>query len=566
MSPLRGRNPRANPAFAPALGSVQARQCMIVGMQTSRSPAAIHHTAGPGPNSFPVSNASGRDWRYPVAVAALVLLWLAATGWMRPFMLPDEGRYVGVAWEMIRSGDWLTPTLNGLPFFHKPPLFYWITAVSMSVFGPHEWAARAASLLGGTIGAMALFLFARRWRGERAARLALIALLAQPLYYVGSQFANLDMLVAGCITATILLAADSVLSADRGLAHQPALLGAYAMAAFGVLAKGLIGAVLPALVLLPWLLAMRRPGLVRALISWRGIALFLLIAAPWFLAMEARFPEFLDYFFVVQHFKRFTSGGFNNVQPFWFYPVVLALLSLPWLPWLSRLLTRGPAASALGPVELLMLLWAGVVITFFSLPQSKLVGYVIPAVPPLAALMALGFLRHSDPSPRTRRWWQASAAVTVAVSLATIAGLSLFPQNSTRGVALRLLQQRAPGESVVMLGKFYGDVPLYARLGQPSEVVEDWLAADLADHDDQRKELADAGRFAPGLAASLLVTPDALPSALCRTGIAWVIGPADSAATFPFLRATSPAYTEGETALWKVDSAAPGAMRKALGC
>jgi 4-amino-4-deoxy-L-arabinose transferase-like glycosyltransferase len=537
-----------------------------LGMQISRSPAAIHDTAGPGPDPFPPSTASGRGWSRPAPVAILVLLWLAATAWMRPFMLPDEGRYVGVAWEMIRSGDWLTPTLNGLPFFHKPPLFYWITAASMSAFGPHEWAARAASILGGTIGAVGLFVFARRWSGERVARLALLALMAQPLFYVGSQFANLDMLVAGCITATILLAADAVLSADRGLPYQPALLGAYAMAAFGVLAKGLIGAVLPTLVLLPWLFAMRRPALILTLISWRGLALFLLIAGPWFLAMESRFPDFLNYFFVVQHFKRFTSGGFNNVQPFWFYPVVLSLLSLPWLPWMARLLIRGRATSAMGPVELLMLAWAGMVIAFFSLPQSKLVGYVMPAVPPMAVLMALGYLCRGEPSPRTRRWWQISAAATVAATLATIAGLSLFPPNSTRGVALRLLQLRAPGDSVFMLGKFYGDVPLYARLGQPSEVVEDWLAADLADHDDQRKELADAGRFAPGLAASLLVTPAALPSALCRARIAWLIGPADSAGKFPFLRSSNPVYAEGETALWKVDPAAPGAMRSALGC
>ncbi|GAC1607079.1 MAG: glycosyltransferase family 39 protein [Ramlibacter sp.] len=540
---------------------------MIGGMETSRTAAALQDTVGPGPDHPPISTACGRGWWAPAPVALLVLLWLASTAWMRPLMLPDEGRYVGVAWEMVRSGDWLTPTLNGLPFFHKPPLFYWITAGSMSVFGLHEWAERAASILGGTVAALALFLFMRRWSGESAARLTLVALLAQPLFYVGSQFANLDMLVAGCITATILLAADAALSVDRGLAHQRALLGAYAMAALGVLAKGLIGAVLPTLVVLAWLLALRRPGLLRPLLSWRGIALFLLIGAPWFLAMEARFPQFLDYFFVVQHFRRFASGGFNNVQPFWFYPVVLALLTLPWLPWLSRLLARGPATrDAMGPVELLMLAWIAVVVAFFSLPQSKLVGYVLPAVPPLAALMALGFLRHGAPSHRTWRWWRTTAASTVALGLAAVVGLSLFPKNSTRDVALSLLKQRAPDDSVVMLDKFYGDVPLYARLVQPSGVVEDWLASDLADHDDQRKELADAGRFAPGLAAKLLVTPASLPSALCGGRTTWVIGPVTAASRYPFLESASLAYAEGETGLWKIDPAAPGALGKALGC
>ena len=89
----------------------------------------------------------------------LVMAWFACTAWARALMLPDEARYVGVAWEMLRSGDWLTPTLNGLPYFHKPPLFYWITAGSLELLGRHEFAARVAPILGATLGAMALFLF-----------------------------------------------------------------------------------------------------------------------------------------------------------------------------------------------------------------------------------------------------------------------------------------------------------------------------------------------------------------------------------------------------------------------
>ena len=86
-------------------------------------------------------------------VLGIVLLWLAATAWMRPLMHPDEGRYATVAWEMLRSGDWLTPTLDGMPFFHKPPLFYWITAAALWLLGPIEIAARTASLLGASLGA-----------------------------------------------------------------------------------------------------------------------------------------------------------------------------------------------------------------------------------------------------------------------------------------------------------------------------------------------------------------------------------------------------------------------------
>jgi len=278
-----------------------------------------------------------RGW----AVAAAVFAWLAATAWARPLMLPDEGRYVGVALEMLRSGDWLTPTLDGLPYFHKPPLFYWITATSMSVFGANAWAARAAPLLGACLAALSLHAFTRRWAPEGEARVGLRVLLVQPLFFLGAQFANLDMLVAGCISATVLLLADAALSAEQGRQHQGARDAAYVMAALGVLAKGLIGAVLPGLIVALWLLMRRRGAVLRALISWRGVLLFAAIACPWFIAMQLRFNGFLDYFFVVQHFKRFAAGGFNNVQPFWFYPAVLAAGAAPFLPWLRATTARG---------------------------------------------------------------------------------------------------------------------------------------------------------------------------------------------------------------------------------
>jgi 4-amino-4-deoxy-L-arabinose transferase-like glycosyltransferase len=118
-------------------------------------------------------------------MALLTVAWLAATAWVRPLMLPDEGRYVAVAWEMLHSGQWLTPTLDGLPFFHKPPLFYWITAASLKLFGMGELAARAAPILGATLGALSLYAFTHRWRGQALARRVLLVLAVQPLFFVG---------------------------------------------------------------------------------------------------------------------------------------------------------------------------------------------------------------------------------------------------------------------------------------------------------------------------------------------------------------------------------------------
>ena len=182
------------------------------------------------------------------------------------------------------------------------------------MFGLNEFAARAASLLAASAAALALYLFTRRWRERRAALGALLVLLAQPLWMLGGQFANLDMLVAACISAAILLFAHAALCVEQGLPHRRALAAAYLTMALGVLAKGLIGAVLPALVIVLWLSSRRQGRTSLALLWLPGVLLFLLASAPWFIAMQSRHEEFLHYFVVVQHSKRFASGGFNNAS------------------------------------------------------------------------------------------------------------------------------------------------------------------------------------------------------------------------------------------------------------
>ena len=502
-----------------------------------------------------------------LAIAALIFAWLAATAWARLLMLPDEGRYVGVAWEMMRSGDWLVPTLNGLPYFHKPPLFYWITAGSMSLFGANEGAARAASLLGAWVGALALYFFVRRWADRRTAMFTLIALLAQPLFFGGAQFANLDMLVAGCITATIVLLAHAALCVERDQPYRTILGAAYAAAAFGVLAKGLIGLVIPALVIGAWLLVRRRWRVLLTMLWWPGAALFLVVAAPWFVAMQLRFADFFHYFFVVQHFQRFAAGGFNNVQPFWFYPALLIALSVPWLPWLFRLpIGRGYLSDPQrGALRLLMLMWLLLVTLFFSLPASKLVGYVMPALPPLAFLLAERFVLLEAPSDGTRRWWAAGTGTAAALGFAVVIWLSFVPLRSSQAIALALQTHRGAMDPVIMLNHYYFDLPFYARLGAPVRVVDDWASVEIQHGDSWRKELADAGRFDEARAAYTLITPTTLSALLCATPTAWVIGSGNMVERYPFLVAAQSMDVSKETTLWRVDATAPS-IAHALRC
>ena len=168
--------------------------------------------AEPPPLSSPTApadaaRATPRSLRHrlaPFALAALFVAWWLFSIGLRPLSLPDEGRYAGVARDMVVHGDWLVPRIAGLPFFHKPPLFYWLDALAMQLFGIGPAAARSASVLGALLACAVVAAHARRVAGAGLARAALLALALQPLFFLAGQYANLDMLVAGCITAAVL--------------------------------------------------------------------------------------------------------------------------------------------------------------------------------------------------------------------------------------------------------------------------------------------------------------------------------------------------------------------------
>ena len=510
----------------------------------------------------PKSAAASAGW-----VLLAIVVWLGGLAWARPLARPDEGRYLGVAWEMLQSGDWLTPRLDGLPFFHKPPLFYWISAAGMGAFGPNAWAGRIPSVLGAALGAFALFLLVRRWVGPKAAGATLLVLATQPLFFGGAQFANLDMLVAGCITATIALCAHAALSLQAGLPYRGTVAWAWVFAALGVLAKGLIGAVLPGLVVLAWLAVARQWRSMGALASWRGAVAFLLVAAPWFIAMQAAHPDFFHYFFVVQHFQRFAESGFNNVQPLWFYPVAIAALCLPWTAWLPATVRsrQSTDAATAGSLRMLAGIWLAAIVVFFSLPASKLIGYVLPALPPLAFLIADGALTLVG---KARHWRSAfiGCAVLAAVLCVGIVGVARFKQpHSLASIGRALAEQRGPNEPVLNVDDYFYDVPFYARLRDPMLVVADWSDPAIARQDNWRKELADAGRFAPGLAANPLVLPTALPGILCAHPVSWVVGVPGSPDRFGFLKQATEIAATDSGVLWRVDSGSP-ALAAELKC
>jgi len=486
------------------------------------------------------------------AVAAVLLVLLAA--W-RPLMLPDEGRYVGVAWEMLRSGRWAVPTLNDLPYFHKPPLFYWITGAAMGVGGLHPLAARTASLAAAGLLAWGLYRFTRRWADAALAPWVLVALATQPLFFGGAQFANLDMLVAACISLSVLAFAHAALRLEAGQRAGPWCWVGHVAAALGVLAKGLIGVVLPVLVIGLWLLARRRLAILRGLASASGTLLFAIIALPWFIDMQLRFDGFFDYFFVVQQAQRFAAGGFNNAQPFWFYLPVVAGLALPWTLWAGPLFTRGYWSDAQrAPLRGLMAAWLGVVFLFFSMPQSKLIGYMLPLSAPLAWLLADAARTHVA-QRLTRAAWPRASALTGA-ALCAVAGVVLLvaKPSDSRAVAQALVDGRRPGDPVIFVGQYPFDLPLLARLREPVTVVEAWSDASVTARDNWRKELADASKFAAPAARARLAPPESLEPLLCASRVSWVVAAADGPMLPAWLRRLPPLAGAARIAVWRVDS------------
>mgnify|MGYP002075699001 FL=1 len=494
-----------------------------------------------------------RSRSIPSAIASLagstwlllaLALWLLATLSLRPLMLPDEGRYVGVAHAMLQ-GDALTPRLHGLPYFHKPPLMYWIDAAAMAVFGANQFAARLAPALGAWLMGAAIFLDLRRRVGPREAAIALGVLATCPFFFVGGQFANHDMLVAGLITAAIVLAVRGIEEGQRRAALGW-VVAAWAAAALAVLAKGLIGVVLPALVLAPWLALQRRWTGFARMLHPLALLVFAAIAMPWFAAMAGRFPGFLDYFFLEQHVRRYAQGGFNNAQPFWFFVPAVLLLMLPWSPWLLAWVRRRSAAP--GAPLALYAWWAVAVLGFFSLPQSKLVGYALPALGPLAALAGLAVAPG-----RAWRWLMPAAAVAC---VATVVALAWRDGGSHRELALKLRGLLQPGERAVLVGGPYFDLPFYARLADAPIVLADWDDPAIAVRDDWRKELRDAARFEPGTGARVLLRPQDLAASRCALQASWFVAPAEwvpPEAAGPMERVAA----DRHTVLWRATAACP---------
>ncbi|HEY0766826.1 MAG TPA: phospholipid carrier-dependent glycosyltransferase [Steroidobacteraceae bacterium] len=348
----------------------------------------------------------------------LAVAWFATVP-VRPMLDPDEGRYAEIPREMLASGDWVTPRFDDLKYFEKPPLQYWATAVAYEAFGLKEWSSRLWGV-GLAFACLPLvFAWVARLYGREGALLALTALAVSPFFVIIGHLNLLDGSFTFWLTAAVLAFTLAQTLPAKSRAERRWMLIAWAAAALALLSKGIVVGALAGAALSLYTLSERDTLTWRRLHLLPGLALFLVLAAPWFIMVSLRNPSFPEFFFVHEHVTRFLTTVHQRVEPWWYF---LPLLLLGVLPWIAPLVRAGrrawqdaalnttagasvAAASEAGrtrfrPLKFL-LIFAAVTLLFFSASGSKLAPYILPMLPVLAVVTGAAscaggeFARHA---------------------------------------------------------------------------------------------------------------------------------------------------------------------------
>jgi 4-amino-4-deoxy-L-arabinose transferase-like glycosyltransferase len=345
-------------------------------------------------------------------LAAFAIVWLYMLG-VRTLVPPDEGRYAEMAREMLVSGDWITTRLNGIKYFEKPPLQTWMNAATFAVFGLGEWQARLWTGLCGLGGVLLTGYAGRRVFGARAGFYAALVLGSSLFWVASGQIDSLDMSLSGMMT----IALCALLIAQRDQAtpaeNRNWMLLCWAGMALAVLAKGLIGLVLPGAVLVLYSALARDLAIWKRLHLAKGLLLFLAIATPWFVLVALKNPEQPHFFFVHEHWERFFLKTHHREGPWYYFFMMLVPGILPWLGVLPQALFSGArreSGAAFQP-RLLLLIWAVFIFFFFSYSTSKLPGYILPIFPALALLAGV----YLETASRLNRMIGAALMVLIGV-------------------------------------------------------------------------------------------------------------------------------------------------------
>jgi 4-amino-4-deoxy-L-arabinose transferase-like glycosyltransferase len=353
-------------------------------------------------------------------------------------MGPDEPRYAWIARDMMESGDWITPRLYGSPWFEKPPLYYWGAAVSFKLFGVSETTARLPSAIAALLATLALAWLAWRVYGSATARWLLLLLPSTAGMIGFSHSAATDMpfsamLTCAMVPAAVLLGmvpssketAESDSDGDyaAGLSKSTTLVTAALFGLFlgyAMLAKGPAALILSGGAVICWAAYTNRWKHTLRLLHPVAIAVFCIVALPWYVLCAIRNPDFLRVFILEHNFKRFLTPEFQHIQPFWYYGGIVLIAFLPWTPALLWSLVVGirrvASGARLSAISAFLLGWALFCLLFFTISRSKLPGYILPAIPAIGLLLARAITKFGA----ARRWSFFAASLVLGLALAVL--------------------------------------------------------------------------------------------------------------------------------------------------
>ena len=357
--------------------------------------------------------------RLAAALAALFLVSYVIPLGVPPLTMRDECRYAEIPREMRASGEWAVPRLNGLRYFEKPPLGYWLTALSIAALGENNFAVRFPAALSAAATVLAVLLLVRRFGGGAVpAAVAAAVLLTSGIFDLFGGYNVLDLPLTLFLTAGLALffcAYQAAAARKRTLCL--AGFGACCGAAF--LTKGFIALAVPCVVIVPFLAWERQLRRIVRL-AWLPLVLACLVAAPWAILVHLREPDFWRYFFWVEHVQRFTAHKAQHAAPWWYFVPVLLVGAFPWT------LLAPAAAAGLGrqstrePLTRFALCWLVFPFLFFSASHGKLETYILPCFPALAILVGLGLVRYFAGGGRRLFAWGAGGLAALLVAGAIV--------------------------------------------------------------------------------------------------------------------------------------------------
>ena len=371
------------------------------------------------------SSIKGRTFWIDIAIVALVC---AVTFWWQLGRLgltdPDEPFYAETSREMLASGDWITPHIYGAPQFEKPILFYWLGAWSMKAFGMNEFAERLPSALAATILVVMAYVFGRSCFGRVAGLASGLFLSTAFGFILMARLMLTDMVFATFVSASMFCLWKAITNEERRTLW---LVLHFATTALAVITKGPLGSIIPFLAAVAYRYAARRPLPLRGAGLWIGLAVYTVIAVPWFAIMLWKFGwGYFHAFFIHENFDRLIHAEHPHCNHVWFYPAILFAGSIPWLALIPVMLIRARPSFRSHDAARYIWCWFGSSLLFLTVAQSKLHSYCLFLFVPIALLVGLAFKELADGGyrNRTERWLVVGLGLTQVMAVAV--GLAVY--------------------------------------------------------------------------------------------------------------------------------------------